>query len=485
MGRQWFYKSKGRELGPVGSRQLLELAQSGRLLPTDHVRLGADGKWIAAKNVQGLVFSHAAAVGAFVPPQPAAETTSGSMQYYLMVAGTRVGPFSLEDLRQRTIEPDLPVWRWGLPQWLPAEQVPELQFLFLPPPAPQQAPPKTFRGSPERTPEVAAKVPPLATSQPNALTSTAAVSSPKGADEPLPWQTKRNLLLGSIVGLHLLPYFGSPPANSTIWLMAGAATFAGFVIFWLLLQRKRDELSDDVTGLAIGTFLFTAVVGVVCLMIFQWIASFAVTANKVNHLGNVRGTVLLWLVRVIGYCYGTALSDSAGGFWSTLFAMLFSVGVCEELIKLLPVAWLWHHGKLKAPHEIFFVGALSGLGFGVSEGVHYAFDVYRPLEAPFSIYLLRFFGVALGHGLWTLVASIVYWSVLKDRMPKPVASAEGPQIFTWDLACVFASAIPHALYNSLLTHDHAFLAGVTNVVTIWGVTSYLEEQEKAASAAER
>ncbi|MBN8624926.1 MAG: DUF4339 domain-containing protein [Planctomycetes bacterium] len=332
MGRQWFYKSKGRELGPVGSRQLLELAQSGRLLPTDHVRLGADGKWIAAKNVQGLVFSHAAAVGAFVPPQPAAETTSGSMQYYLMVAGTRVGPFSLEDLRQRTIEPDLPVWRWGLPQWLPAEQVPELQFLFLPPPAPQQAPPKTFRGSPERTPEVAAKVPPLATSQPNALTSTAAVSSPKGADEPLPWQTKRNLLLGSIVGLHLLPYFGSPPANSTIWLMAGAATFAGFVIFWLLLQRKRDELSDDVTGLAIGTFLFTAVVGVVCLMIFQWIASFAVTANKVNHLGNVRGTVLLWLVRVIGYCYGTALSDSAGGFWSTLFAMLFSVGVCEELI---------------------------------------------------------------------------------------------------------------------------------------------------------
>ncbi|MBN8624925.1 MAG: PrsW family intramembrane metalloprotease [Planctomycetes bacterium] len=152
---------------------------------------------------------------------------------------------------------------------------------------------------------------------------------------------------------------------------------------------------------------------------------------------------------------------------------------------MLPVAWLWHHGKLKAPHEIFFVGALSGLGFGVSEGVHYAFDVYRPLEAPFSIYLLRFFGVALGHGLWTLVASIVYWSVLKDRMPKPVASAEGPQIFTWDLACVFASAIPHALYNSLLTHDHAFLAGVTNVVTIWGVTSYLEEQEKAASAAER
>jgi RsiW-degrading membrane proteinase PrsW (M82 family) len=480
MGRQWFYKSGGREHGPVGSRQLLELAQIGRLLPTDHVRLGTDGSWAAAQKIQGLVFGNVPNAAPSALPAPTVAATTAHMQYYLMVADTRVGPLGLEELKQRAIEPDLPIWRWGLPQWLPASQLPELQFLFLPPPAPPQRSPRTpsdsRSGQLKAMPKVVANEP----SPPAALVAIGKDPSPKATDEPLPWETKRNLLLGSIVGLHLLPYFGPPPGTLMIWLMAGAAALAGFVIFWLLLQDKKVQLSDEATGLAMGTFLFTAVVGVVFLLIFQWVASLAVAASNVNHLGNVRGTVLLWLVRVIGYCYSTALSDSPGGFWATLFAMLFSVGVCEELIKLLPAAYLWQHGKIKTPHELFFIAALSGLGFGVSEGIHYAFEMYRPLEAPFSIYLLRFFGVAIGHGLWTLVASIVYWSVVSTRPAAPVPSAEGPPIFTWDLACVFASAIPHALYNSLLTHQHAFLAGVTNVVTIVAVTSYLEDKSKTS-----
>lgn len=60
-----------------------------------------------------------------------------TMEFYILIDGKTEGPFSLEKLKEMPVTPQTKVWRQGMPEWLPAEQVGELNFLFgTPPPAP-------------------------------------------------------------------------------------------------------------------------------------------------------------------------------------------------------------------------------------------------------------------------------------------------------------------------------------------------------------
>jgi len=94
----------------------------------------------AGQRMAGALAQPAAqpAPAAGPPPLPAQE------QWYLGVEGERVGPLSLEDLSGRARSGALTratlVWKAGMAQWLPAEQVPELAQVLasVPPPLPPQ-----------------------------------------------------------------------------------------------------------------------------------------------------------------------------------------------------------------------------------------------------------------------------------------------------------------------------------------------------------
>lgn len=59
------------------------------------------------------------------------------MEYYILIDGKTEGPFSLEKLKEMPVTPQTKVWRQGMPEWIPAGDVSELNFLFgTPPPAP-------------------------------------------------------------------------------------------------------------------------------------------------------------------------------------------------------------------------------------------------------------------------------------------------------------------------------------------------------------
>ena len=59
------------------------------------------------------------------------------MEYYILIDGKTEGPFSLEKLKEMPVTPQTKVWRQGMPEWIPAGEVGELNFLFgTPPPAP-------------------------------------------------------------------------------------------------------------------------------------------------------------------------------------------------------------------------------------------------------------------------------------------------------------------------------------------------------------
>lgn len=54
MAIQWFCQREGRPSGPVDSRELRRLAETGIVTPSTLVRKGANGHWVRAENVRGL-----------------------------------------------------------------------------------------------------------------------------------------------------------------------------------------------------------------------------------------------------------------------------------------------------------------------------------------------------------------------------------------------------------------------------------------------
>ena len=56
MANEWFCKLADKELGPLSSRQLIEMAEQQILLPTDFVRRGFNRPWQPASRVKGLIF---------------------------------------------------------------------------------------------------------------------------------------------------------------------------------------------------------------------------------------------------------------------------------------------------------------------------------------------------------------------------------------------------------------------------------------------
>ncbi len=54
MLKQWYFQVMGSEVGPVPPNVLREKALSGQIQPDTLVRLGRDGRWVAAERVNGL-----------------------------------------------------------------------------------------------------------------------------------------------------------------------------------------------------------------------------------------------------------------------------------------------------------------------------------------------------------------------------------------------------------------------------------------------
>lgn len=64
------------------------------------------------------------------PPQIPSETV-----YYLVIDNAQAGPFNEAAMQQiiknNLIKPETLVWKAGMPKWMPASQVPEINKLFL------------------------------------------------------------------------------------------------------------------------------------------------------------------------------------------------------------------------------------------------------------------------------------------------------------------------------------------------------------------
>lgn len=206
--------------------------------------------------------------------------------------------------------------------------------------------------------------------------------------------------------------------------IAFGAWFFGlyFAILWLMvLYLSMNPGKPDVKLLAqIG--LFTAFVGVIIVMVLQRLPPF----NLLYAGTQVQGE-LAFLPRMLGFILG--------------------VGVVEEGTKALPVyLFCYRRGVHASPLMYAFIGAVSGLAFGVAEAVNYSFLyahglVYGRigLGAYMIAQFLQLISLPLLHACWSAVVG--YFIGLANLHRGPARS-----LIAFEIGI---AATLHGLYDTL------------------------------------
>lgn len=190
---------------------------------------------------------------------------------------------------------------------------------------------------------------------------------------------------------------------------------------------------------------FTATVGIFLLLAFQYIA---IWTQGTWIRGGGKLMILFYLIKFIGFSYSAALDPESGVLLSAL-GFTFGVGLCEELVKAAPVL-IHYQSKATWPWQTaVVVGFISGIGFGVSEGITYSSDYYNGVLGG-EIYLVRFVSCVALHAVWSGAAAVFAY-----RQQASLQSAEGFfDSLLWWVAIISVPMVLHGFYDTLLKKDH-------------------------------
>jgi RsiW-degrading membrane proteinase PrsW (M82 family) len=177
-----------------------------------------------------------------------------------------------------------------------------------------------------------------------------------------------------------------------------------------------------------------------------------------------------------------ALYEAASGrdgFFTSLVGYTLGIGVCEELVKLLPLAIVFRKAGNLDVRGAAAWGLAMGAGFGVSEAVYYAGEIYNGL-LPGDVYVVRFVSCVALHMSWSGAAAVWLWDY-RDELEageRPFAGFMLPMV----LASAGSIAL-HGLYDGLQKFGGSFgalcAAGLSFTYFFWSADRKLAA-EKAA-----
>lgn len=152
----------------------------------------------------------------------------------------------------------------------------------------------------------------------------------------------------------------------------------------------------------------------------------------------ITGLTLMQTVPPWTWLYAMAKSENVG---ARFVGMFLGVGISEELCKAAILFWLVKRpGKLLIPQSVVFYGMMSGLGFGIYEGVGYQQSVNREqgVDTAYFLNVVRLTSLPFLHAIWTGIAG--YFVSFAALYPKR-------QYGLW-LVAVVIPAVLHAVYNT-------------------------------------
>ncbi len=259
--------------------------------------------------------------------------------------------------------------------------------------------------------------------------------------------------------------------SSGHWVIA---MISGGVFFCLVMLIFPLGTANPGRLVAIGAF--TATLGILFLLGVQYAAMY--TYGRIFY-GRSIITLIFYILKFIGFSYRAAL-DPDTNFFVSFFGFTFGVGMCEELCKALPVL-VPFKGKADITWRAACMwGLISGVGFGVSEGITYSSDFYNGISG-LDTYLVRFVSCVALHAIWAGAAAIFIY-----KQQALLNSAES--IWGTLFNCVVLVSVPmvlHGAYDTLLKKHYgvgALLAAIVSFAWFaWQIETarhYFDEQEK-------
>jgi RsiW-degrading membrane proteinase PrsW (M82 family) len=241
-----------------------------------------------------------------------------------------------------------------------------------------------------------------------------------------------------------------------VYAAAAASVFFGFLVLMFPSTRaKPREL------LRVG--VYTGTIGMLLLLAFQYAA--AVTRGAWPIPSGPLTIVLFsffYVLKFFGYSYTVALNPATGLLLSWM-GFTFGVGFCEETCKMAPLVRHFRYRGTLDWRGACLWGMASGVGFGISEGIHYA-SGYNGIQTA-EIYAVRFISCVALHAIWTGAAAIT----LFEQQDSVQEGYTGFLDYRWRLFKIIAvPMILHGLYDTSLKKEMRGLALVVALVSfVW------------------
>lgn len=168
------------------------------------------------------------------------------------------------------------------------------------------------------------------------------------------------------------------------------------------------------------------------------------------------------------------LIEDGNPFINRIIGFIFGVGIFEELIKLIPVYFFIKYSKEPLlPQTVVFYGLISGIGFGVFEGVVYQIGVNSKLDynTSFFMNIARLTSLPFLHAVWSGISSYFiafYFLYPTKRYAMLLLAILIPAIlhglydvFTWSLLGLFIAYFGVALLIIYLKKAKDFQSKIT------------------------
>jgi RsiW-degrading membrane proteinase PrsW (M82 family) len=178
----------------------------------------------------------------------------------------------------------------------------------------------------------------------------------------------------------------------------------------------------------------------------------------------------------------TAVAESPeSSFTFSLIGFTLGVGIFEELAKAIPVIYFLYSGGKLTWRAGFLWGFASGLGFGISEGITYAGELYNGITS-WEIYLVRFASCVALHAIWSASSGLLLarWQDHFEKVEK-----EWYDLIWVVLMAIGVPAVLHGAYDSMLTRDMymgALMAGLMSFAWLAWLVEDLRRKEREAAA---
>ncbi len=249
------------------------------------------------------------------------------------------------------------------------------------------------------------------------------------------------------------------------WLLALGATVLYFVFFLFLASDGSAKFWHVLlSGIATGT------IGVLLLLLLQAIAT---NFGGRFIIGRGIGAIISLILTFIAFSYNAA-ANTENGFLLSFFGYTFGVGLCEELVKLLPLLMFWKiadpDSDSKAWRGLLIWGLASGAGFGICEGIMYSHRYYNGMSSA-NIYFVRFLSCVALHAVWS--GSVGLTMYLKQNK-----FFEIDHWIQWVGLALTVIAVPmilHGLYDTCLKKDYN-IAAIAVAIASFGWLAFLSSR---------